>query len=103
MGLTGNPRSTCVRNKQSPDGATMGNDGATPQGQWRVLGIGLLEVFWKLLTSIIYVRMKESTTLHNSLHGFRAKQGTGTAIFEAKLFQQLATVFEVFLEGGRHA
>ena len=54
-------------------------------------------MFWKLLTSIIDGRMKES------LHGFRAKRGTGTAIFEAKLFQQLAAieqvpVFEVFLD-----
>jgi hypothetical protein len=37
------------------------------------------------------------------LHGFRAKRGTGTAIFEAKLFQQLAKVaqvpiFEIFLD-----
>ena len=60
---------------------------ALPKGSGGYRGIGLLEVFWKFLTSIIYGKMKESITLHDSLHGCRAKRGTGTAIFEAKLFQ----------------
>jgi hypothetical protein len=66
-------------------------------------GIGLLEVIWKVLMSAIDVRMKTTITFHDALHGFRAKRGTGTAVFEAKLFQQLASieqvpVFEVFLD-----
>jgi hypothetical protein len=66
-------------------------------------GIGLLEVIWKVLMSVIDVRMKTTITFHDALHGFRAKRGTGMAVFEAKLFQQLASieqvlVFEVFLD-----
>jgi len=42
-------------------------------------------------------------TVHDSLHGFPSKRGTGTAVFEAKLFQQLASFsqvpnFEIFLD-----
>lgn len=66
-------------------------------------GIGLLEVIWKVLSSIIDMRLKTNISFHDALHGFRAKRGTGTAIFEAKLFQQLASIqqvpiFEVFLD-----
>jgi len=66
-------------------------------------GIGLLEIIWKVIAAIIDARIKASISFHDALHGFRAKPGTGTAIFEVKLFQQLASiqqvpVFEVFLD-----
>ena len=74
-----------------------------PKASGGYRGIGLLEVIWKVLSSIIDVRLKTAISFHDALHGFRAKRGTGTAIFEAKLFQQLASiqqvpVFEVFLD-----
>ena len=74
-----------------------------PKTDGGVRGIGLVEALWKLLAAIINVRVQSSIKLHDSLHGFRAKRGTGTAIFEAKLFQQLAKVaqvpvFEVYLD-----
>ena len=37
--------------------------------------------------------------LHDYLHGFRAKRGTGTGIMEAKLIQQLAFREQVPLYG----
>jgi len=66
-------------------------------------GIGLLEIIWKLISSIIDVRLKTSIEFHDCLHGFLAKRGTGTATIEAKLMQQLAAMdqvplFEVFLD-----
>jgi hypothetical protein len=72
-----------------------------PDGSSR--GIGLLEVIWKLLTSIIDGRLKAAISFHDALHGFRPGRGTTTAIIEAKLFQQLASiqqvpVFEIFLD-----
>jgi len=74
-----------------------------PKPDGGVRGIGLVEALWKLVALIINARLKHSITFHDSLHGFRARRGTGTAIFEAKLFQQLATIlqvpaFEVFLD-----
>jgi hypothetical protein len=74
-----------------------------PKTDGGVRGIGLVEALWKLLAVVINTRLQASITLHDSLHGFRAKRGTSLAIFEAKLFQQLAkvaqvSIFEVFLD-----
>ena len=57
-------------------------------------GIGLVQALWKLLATIIKARLS-SNTQYDSLHGFQAKRGTGSAIFEAKLFQQLAQIAQV--------
>ena len=62
-----------------------------------------MEVIWKLITSIINARLKGSIEFHDSLHGFRAERGTGTATIEAKLIQQLASIhqvplYEIFLD-----
>jgi hypothetical protein len=51
-------------------------------------GIGLLEPIWKVIKQIIDHRL-DAFKLHDSLHGCRNKRGTGTAIIEAKLAQQL--------------
>jgi hypothetical protein len=74
-----------------------------PKSDGGVRGIGLLEVTWKVLSSLVDKRISRNITYHDSVHGFRAKRGTGTAVFEAKLFHQLATihqvpVYEVFLD-----
>jgi Reverse transcriptase (RNA-dependent DNA polymerase) len=73
-----------------------------PKADGGVRGIGLVEALWKLLATLINARLS-SIRLHDSLHGFRAGRGTGTAIIEAKLFQQLAQIaqvpcFEIFLD-----
>ena len=60
---------------------------ATP-GEYR--GIALLEILYKLISSIINARLSEAVQLDDALHGFRAKRGTGTAIMEAKLLAQLS-------------
>jgi hypothetical protein len=74
-----------------------------PKSDGGVRGIGLLDVAWKVLASIIDHRISANVEYHDSLHGFRARRGTGTAVLEAKLFQQLATlhqvpIFEVFID-----
>ena len=61
-------------------------------------GIGLLEVVWKLLERVMDARFSE-IGLHDYLHGFRAKRGTGTGIMEAKLIQQVAFREQVPLYG----
>jgi hypothetical protein len=67
--------------------------------------VGILEVIWKLVATIIDGRLKAAIPFHDTLHGFRPRRGTGTFIIEAKLFlfQQLASIqqvplFEVFLD-----
>ena len=66
-------------------------------------GIALLEVLYKLISSIINRRMANKIPFHDSIHGFRAKRGTGTAIIEAKLHMQLTQrakkpLFMIFLD-----
>jgi hypothetical protein len=60
-----------------------------PKGGGDYRGIGLLEPIWKVIERIIDHRL-DAFNLHDSLHGCRNKRGTGTAIIEAKLAQQLS-------------
>lgn len=74
-----------------------------PKPDGGVRGIGLLEVTWKLCEAIIDTRVKQVVKLHDCIHGFTAHRGTGTAIIEAKLQQELASIrsqplFQVFLD-----
>ena len=48
-------------------------------------GICLVEVLWKAVAVILDCRFNASITYHNSLHGFQAGCGTGTATLEVKL------------------
>jgi exonuclease III len=74
-----------------------------PKADGGVRGLGLLEVIWKVLASILCERMNATIEWHDCIHGFRAERGCGTAIVEVKLFQQLAAlaqipVFAIFLD-----
>jgi hypothetical protein len=60
-----------------------------PKGGGDYRGIGLLEPIWKVLERIIDHRL-DAIKLHDCLHGCRANRGTGTALIEAKLVQQLS-------------
>jgi hypothetical protein len=62
-----------------------------PKGGGDYRGIGLLEPIWKVIERVIDKRL-EAIALHNSLHGCRNGRGTGTAVIEAKLSQQLAHI-----------
>ena len=63
-----------------------------PKPDGGVRGLGLLEIVWKVVASILTVRLNAGIRWHDSIHGFRTARGTGTAIIEAKLFQQLARI-----------
>ena len=52
-------------------------------------GIGLVEVIWKVCTSIGNSWLRRSIVLHEALHGFQQGRGTGTDIMEAKMEQKL--------------
>ena len=65
-------------------------------------GIILVEVLWKIMTSLLNCRLMEGITFHDVQYGFQAGRGMGTASHEAKMTQQLtdmreAVLFEVFL------
>ena len=45
----------------------------------------VLEVIWKVISTIINNRLTSNITFHSALHGFRRSSGTGSAIMEAKL------------------
>ena len=66
-------------------------------------GIGLVEVIWKVLTSITNNRLRYSVTLYDALHEFRQGRGTGMATLKTNMVQHLAGVFkdplfQVFLD-----
>ena len=67
------------------------------KGNKNYRGIDLVEVMWKAVAAILNHRLTASITFHNSLHGFRAGHGTGTATLEAKLFQQIVALREEVL------
>ena len=62
-----------------------------PKGGGDYRGIGLLEIIWKAIESIIInQRIAGKDHFHDSLHAFIAKRGMGTACIDAKLLQQLS-------------
>ena len=61
-----------------------------PKGGGDYRGIGLLEPIWKI-TEQVMDWLLNAIPIHESLHGCRDGQGTGTAVIEAKLAQQLPT------------
>ena len=66
-----------------------------PKSDGGVRGIGLLKTTWKVCEAIIDSRVKSMVVFHNSAHGFRTHRGTGTAIIELKLQQELASINKV--------
>ena len=74
-----------------------------PKGGGGFRGIGLLELLWKVIESIMNRRIMASVSFHDCLHGFVPRRGTGTGCIEAKLAQQLnrkvhQTLFTVFVD-----
>ncbi len=65
-----------------------------PKGGGNYCGISLLEPIWKVVKRVMDHRL-EVNALHNSLHSCRKGRGTGTAVIEAKLVQQLAHIEQV--------
>ena len=56
-----------------------------------------------MINTIINNRLSTTITIHDALHGFRQRRGTGTSILKVKLVQQLAGIlqkplFQVFLD-----
>ena len=74
-----------------------------PKSGGDYIGIGIVEVMWKVHTSIVSNILRNSITLHDSLHGFRQGRGAAMATMEENLEQQLAGIvyeplFKVFID-----
>ena len=74
----------------------------TPKGKADTREIGMIEILWKVVESIIKTNIKTVVTFHDVLHGFRIRRGTGTAIMENNMAQDLSSIdqdplFLVFL------
>ena len=65
--------------------------------------IGIIEVLWKAIASLLNCRLTAAISFYDTLRGFQARWGTGTAALEANLLQKLtpmreAVLFEVLLD-----
>ena len=68
-----------------------------------VRGIGLLDAIHKLISTIINIRLSNTISFHDSIHGFRKGRGCFTAIGETKLSMQRAvcnniTLYQVYID-----
>ena len=68
-----------------------------PKGKVGYRGIVLVEVMWKVVASILNLRLTASITYHEFLHGFRSGYDTVTTTIEVKLLQQLSALKEEVL------
>jgi hypothetical protein len=65
-----------------------------PKGGSDYQGIGLLKPMWKVCERVMDTQLNR-INLHENLHGCRDRRGTGTAMLEANLAQQLAHLEQV--------
>ena len=65
----------------------MDDPGPDPKGTTYTIGIVLLEILWEVVEALINTRLCTILQMHDVLHGFRARRGTGAAIMEPNLAQ----------------
>ena len=56
--------------------------------------IVLLETLWNIVEALIDTCLRASLQMHDVLHRFRARRGTGTAIMRLKLARELAGIYQ---------
>ena len=61
---------TCFRERQVPTQMSWSTVVLLPKGNGDYQGIGLLEISWKVIGSIINQRIADKVTFHDALHGF---------------------------------
>ena len=74
-----------------------------PKRKGDLRGIGLIEVLCKATTSLLNRWLMSAISFHDTLHMFRAGRGTGTAVLDANILQQITdmreeVLFEIFLD-----
>ena len=70
-----------------------------PKGKRNFRGVGLVEVLWEAVASLLNQRLNEVIIYHDALCTFWEGRGTGTVSPEAKLIQHLTAMREAVLFG----
>ena len=65
-----------------------------PKWTTNTRGIGLIDTLWKVAEAVIYTRLRTSLQLHDVLHWFRDRIGTGKAIMKLDLTQELSSIYQ---------
>ena len=79
MGKVVEMTQTAFRDGKLAEEATWQTVMLIPKGKGEFWGIGQVGVTWKLMTVILHRRLTTGIQLHDVLHGFRERRGTGTA------------------------
>ena len=74
-----------------------------PKGCEEYLGIGIVEVLWKVVTVFLNRHFISSIAFHDFLHGFQSGCSTVAASLNSKMLQQLTAmreevVYAIFLD-----
>jgi Reverse transcriptase (RNA-dependent DNA polymerase) len=74
-----------------------------PKSDGGIRGIGLLETIWKIISIIIKNSISHTVIFDQSLHGFRRRRSTSTAIIDAKLQLDMNNIkgimyYQIFLD-----
>ena len=64
-----------------------------PKGTTETRGIVLLETLWKVVESLIDTRLLASLQFYDVQHVFRTIRGTGEAIMELNIAQELVILY----------
>ena len=62
------------------------------KGHTYTQGVGIMEILWKVVESIIDTLINAVVTFYNVLHRLCANRGTGSAIMELNMAQELASI-----------
>jgi Reverse transcriptase (RNA-dependent DNA polymerase) len=97
---------TCFHDWQDSTTACVATLVLIPKSNGGAQGIRLLESTWKVISGITKQHITDSVQFEDALHGFRSKQGTGTAILEVQLNMDLNNqrgqpLHHVFLDLGK--
>ena len=63
-----------------------------PKGASNTWSIGMPKTLWKVVEALLDTRLRASLQLNDILHGLRGGRGTGTAIIELKLYQDIVRI-----------
>ena len=74
-----------------------------PKGNGTLYGIRLVEDIWKAMSGVVNFRIGLAVYFYDTLHGFMAGIGTGTASLEVKLIHKMTAMrdevlYEAFID-----
>ena len=64
-----------------------------PKGKGDCWGIGMVEVIFKMITTIINTLLRTAISLHDAMYGFSQGRGVATYTLEDKMEQRMTGIF----------